>query len=233
MAASQESGNTQTAALPTQVAGVVFPQTELVRIAYEHAHAHYPEWLMNHCLRSYVLARMLAEQDGHVLERPDLMLVGALLHDLPYVGDKFDRPDTPFLRAGGLYAKQFMQQHGQNDADTKVVIEVIEEHIPRRDTTPERPEARAFQRGIRVDVIGKSESDFDKIEEDDRAQLIERFPRVKFEELLIMTIGDYADRHKGEQHIKETRWIQSVLIYRKTGEIQGFVQNLFESPWRQ
>jgi hypothetical protein len=230
VAASQESGDTRTVALPTKVAGVPLPQTELVRTAYDHANAYYPEWLMNHSLRSYVLGRLLAEQDGHVLERPDLMLVGALLHDLPYVGDEFDRPDTRFLRAGGLYAVKFMKQHGQTLADTKVVVDVIEKHIP-SGGPPETPEADAFERGIRVDVIGGPE--FNKIGENKRTQVIEHFSRFKFEEQLIMTIGDYADRHMDEQHIKNTVWIQSVLKYQQTGESQGFVRRLFQSPWRQ
>ena len=173
---------------------------------------------------------MLAEKDGHVLARPDLMLVAALLHDLPYVGDKFDRPNTPFLRAGGAYAAQFMKQNGQDPADASVVVDVIEKHIP-SGGTPETPEAHAFERGIRVDVIGGPE--FDKIDETERAQVIERFPRLEFEEQLILTIGDYADRHMGEQHIRDTVWIQSVLKYRQTGESQGFVRRLFQSPWRQ
>ena len=230
MAVSQKSDDTLTTALPTQVAGVSLPRTELVRLSYEVAHTHYPEWLLNHSLRSYVLGRMLAENDGHVLARPDLMLVGALLHDLPYVGNEFDLPDTPFLRAGGAYAKKFMKQHGQHDADIKVVVDVIEKHI-RSGGTPNTLEARAFERGIRVDVIGGQE--FDKIEEAKRTQLIERFPRSRFEEQLILTIGDYADRHVGERHIEDTNWIQSVLHYRKTGEVERFVQLLYKNPWRQ
>ncbi len=83
--------------------------------------------LVNHCLRSWAWASLLAEQDGFEPDR-ELLFVAAMLHDLG-VTPSFDANAVPFEDAGGAVGSVFAIGAGWDPARARRVGEVIERHM--------------------------------------------------------------------------------------------------------
>ena len=68
-------------ALPAEVAGIRLPQSELARAAAEFSRQHCPEYLFNHCMRTFLFGAVALQKQQRVYDA-DKAFAAAALHDL-------------------------------------------------------------------------------------------------------------------------------------------------------
>ncbi len=137
---------------------VTAPTGELARFAEATCAACSPPWLVQHCLRSYAWAALLAARDGARLDR-ELIWVAALLHDLGLT-ELHHAPDgTCFAYHGALVTERMLSERGVDPERTARVAEAICQHL---DLAPSSaPEARYLQAATAFDTAGVRFHDLD------------------------------------------------------------------------
>lgn len=103
------------------------PPTETARLSLEVAREWCTPVLVNHCLRSWVWAKALADSRGLAVD-DELLFVAAMLHDLG-VTEPFDAHVMPFESSGGAAAWTFAAGAGWSPARRDRVQQVIERHM--------------------------------------------------------------------------------------------------------
>ena len=111
--------------LPTEVAGVRIPNTSLAYEATQFVSGITPLWLLNHLLRTYILAELLGRRSG-VKYDSELLYLGAIMHDLGLT-DEFAGIQR-FELDGADAASRFLLKHGVSKNRVKLVWDSIAFH---------------------------------------------------------------------------------------------------------
>ncbi len=114
-------------AVTTDVDALLTPPTAVAARALEVVRAWSTPALVNHCLRSWAWASVIADSDGLSPDR-ELLFVAAMLHDLG-VTPSFDAHAVPFEDAGGAVGSVFALGAGWDASRARRVGEVIERHM--------------------------------------------------------------------------------------------------------
>ena len=139
--------------LPREIAGIPIPSTALAARAIGLAEDNYPEFLFNHCLRTYLLGALALKSQG-VACNLELAFVAASLHDLGLL-PVFASADGSFETDGADRAEALMREAGRPVQEGREVWNAIVMH----DMSPvyaihQSPEAQLVRSGISLDVIG-------------------------------------------------------------------------------
>lgn len=110
-----------------------------------------PEFLINHSIRSYSWAVALAEVDGVAFD-PELLAVGAILHDVGLVGD-YDTGGC-FEDDGARAAEAFARGRGWPEERCSTLAGVIRLHMAADLEPGWRPETRLLWQSTGTDVGG-------------------------------------------------------------------------------
>lgn len=139
------------------IAGIVVPDTPLVREITEYIHDTEDELLFNHSRRVFLFGALQGQRRGL---RPDLELLyaGAMFHDIGLT----ERYRTSMLRFevdGANAARDFLLERGVDEADARKVWLSIALH-----TTPGvpeflEPEIALVTAGVETDVLGIARDD--------------------------------------------------------------------------
>ena len=97
---------TTSASLATEVAGIRLPQSPLARAAAEFSRAHCPDYLFNHCMRTFLFGAV-ALQKQKLAYDADKAFAAAALHDLGLL-QEFASPSASFEIDGANHAEQLM-----------------------------------------------------------------------------------------------------------------------------
>src|ERR1700757_846630 len=109
--------------LAEEVAGIRLPQSPLARAAAEFSRRHCPEYLFNHCMRTFLFGAVaLGKQQ--VTYDADKAFAAAALHDLGLLPE-FESPSASFEIDGANRAEQLMLQNGLSARDADVVWHAI------------------------------------------------------------------------------------------------------------
>lgn len=132
------------------------PETDLAAHAYEYASSTTDRIIFDHCVRSYLYGRQIAELDG--LRRNDdfddeLLFLSCVLHDLG-LGVAGGDAEVRFEVAGADLAVDFLREYGLGDGKSTVVWDAIALHTTDGIAVRKQPEIAYTQRGIFTDVLG-------------------------------------------------------------------------------
>jgi hypothetical protein len=157
------------------IAGIRVPDSKLAREATDLAREHGTPLLLAHSLRVYLFGAIQGRQRGWEFDH-ELFYVGAMFHDLGLTA-RYRSRDHRFEVDGANAARDFLRDHGIDEASAGLVWDAIALH-----TTPEipwhkRPEIALMNGGTAADVIGRG---VDEIPASDREAVLAAYPRVDF-----------------------------------------------------
>ena len=157
------------------IAGVIIPDSPMVRDATELVAAAADDLLFHHSRRSYLWGMLHGRVRG-LEPDPELLYVGAMFHDLGLTA-KYRRLDQRFELDGADLARGFLRDHGHSANEARNVWLAIALH-----STPEvpdrmEPEIALLIAGVATDVVGAG---LDALTADQIADVVAAHPRVGF-----------------------------------------------------
>ncbi|MFH9011729.1 HD domain-containing protein [Streptomyces sp. NPDC017943] len=134
-----------------KIAGVVVPDSALVREATDLIRSTTPPLIYHHSRRVYLFGSLQAARG--LAPDPEMLYVAALFHDTGLV-EPYRSADQRFEMDGADQARAFALAHGMSAADAETVWTAVALH-----TTPEvpyklAPEIAATTAGVETDVLG-------------------------------------------------------------------------------
>lgn len=163
-------------ALPTEVAGIRLPRSALARASAEFSRSHCPEYLYNHCMRTFLFGAVALEKQKLAYDT-DKAFAAAALHDLGLLPE-FESPSASFEIDGADRAEQLMLQNGLSALDANVVWHAIVLHDVRFALTRRQgPEAMLVALGAGSDVDGPDTTIIDTAR---TTEIVAAFPRLQF-----------------------------------------------------
>lgn len=145
--------------------------------------------LVNHCLRSWAWASLLAPTIGLDPDR-ELLFVATMLHDLG-VTPSFDAHAVPFEDAGGAVGSVFALGAGWDAARARRVGEVIERHMWTSVDPALDAEGHLLEVATSLDVSGVG---FARWNASDLRAVTDAVPRLDFSEAFDGSIHEQAGR---------------------------------------
>jgi hypothetical protein len=99
---------------PDRIGDLAVPDTPTARAAGEMSWTQCPEFIFNHCMRSFAFASLYARQKDWTMSGPrdagydpEIIFIASALHDLGLL-PRFRRFDKSFEEAGAAVAQQFL-----------------------------------------------------------------------------------------------------------------------------
>ena len=157
------------------IAGVMIPDTVLVKAATELVLDAEDDLLFHHSRRVYLWGMLKSRRRGH-LPDPELTYVGAMFHDLGLT-PKYRTNNQRFEVDGADVARHFLLDHGFSVSEARMVWLSIALH-----TTPGIPEHLApeihlVSLGVETDVLGQQ---LYEITDEQRTAVTDAHPRQDF-----------------------------------------------------
>ncbi len=181
------------AALPTEVAGVALPRTSLARSAADLARRACPDFLFNHCMRTYALGALSVRAQRTKFD-PEMAFVAAALHDLGLV-PQFASARGSFEIDGANRAERLMLAAGRSPAQGRLVWNAIVTHDMRAEySAHQSPEAQLVAAGAGADVV-----DPEGIDRNAVAEVVRAFPRLQFKTRFTALLVDHCRRKPTSQ----------------------------------
>ena len=166
-----------------------FPRTPACAGAWAVAENYSSAALFNHCLRSYVWAASYGSREG-VPYDPELLYVGALLHDIGLVPE-FDSHTVAFDDASGHVAYVFATGAGWPEARRARLVDVVLSHMWDTVDVDAHPEGFLLERATSMDISGQYMDDFPA---EFKAGVLRRLPRAGIAEEFLACFRDQAER---------------------------------------
>lgn len=167
---------TARSALPGEVAGIRLPQSALARASADFSRRQCPEYLHNHCMRTFLFGAVVLEKQRLAYDA-DKAFAAAALHDLGLL-PQFESPATSFEVDGANRAEQLMLQNGLSARDADIVWHAIVLHDVRFALTRRQgPEAMLVALGAGSDVDGPDTTVIDSAR---TSEIVAAFPRLQF-----------------------------------------------------
>jgi HD domain len=189
--------------LPAKVAGVAIPRSRLALRAAAFARKSCPEFLFNHCLRTFVFGALLMKR-RHLNYRAEDAFIAAALHDLGLLPD-FESPQGSFEVDGADAAEAFMRRNGRSTAEADRVWHAVELHDGKWALTVRQgPEAMLVALGAGTDVDGP---DPDTLEASEIAGIVSAFPRLQFKQRFTSLLIAHCQRKPASQR---ATWLEGL-----------------------
>jgi hypothetical protein len=150
-----------------------------------------PPFLFNHAARTHAWALEFARIDG-IEHDPELLHVGALLHDLGLT-ERFDGPRC-FENESAAAAADFAREHGWDDLRCERLANAIRLHIHPRVIPEDGPEGFLLSEATSCDVRGRRLAE---IPQPAVADVLARYPRLDFSEGFVALIEAQARAKPG------------------------------------
>lgn len=166
--------------LPTSVAQIPIPSTDLALAAANLAFDASPMPMFNHCMRSYLFGALVAQDMGLVFDQ-ELAFVASALHDLGLL-EAYMSPDQPNEIDSADAATAFLQDWGATAAQIELVWDAIALHTNGPIASRKAPEIAMLSIGAGVDATGML---LDTIAPTHVEEVLETFPRLGFKQFAV------------------------------------------------
>ena len=164
--------------LPSEVAGIKLPTSSIARTAARFSRKHYPDYLFNHCMRTFLFGAIALQKQGRAY-KADKAFAAAALHDLGLL-EEFESHSGSFEIDGANQAEQLMLHSGLSPAQADIIWHAIALHDVRFALTRRQgPEAMLVAIGAGSDVDGPDPENIDAAR---TAEIVAAFPRLQFKE---------------------------------------------------
>ncbi|WP_457584839.1 hypothetical protein [Ensifer canadensis] len=154
------------------LAGVVVPDTELVRGAFEYAQHVYEPYLLNHVIRSWLFAVSLASVQN-VEHDSEVVALGTLLHDVTL--NRSFRGPRRFEVEGADVARSFALNAGVSISRAQLIWDSVALNSTPSIGLYKEPEVALCTAGICLDVVGLQ---YDQISAVVRKAITDAYPRL-------------------------------------------------------
>jgi hypothetical protein len=212
-------------ALPAAVAGVPLPRSRLAREAAAFARQRCPEFLFNHCMRTFTFGALLLQRRRRAFDA-ETAFVASALHDLGLL-QPFESSHGSFEVDGADAAEKFvLQQHAPAALGDRVwhAVEMHDGHWAL--TARQGPEAMLVALGAGADVYGPEPGDFDHQQV---AEILAAFPRQQFKQGFTALLIAHCERKPDSQH---GTWLEGVCRRHASGaEEQSVEQRIAAAPF--
>ena len=189
------------------------PDTKLVGRALEICEQAYAPWLLNHCLRTWLWAGLVAQAEGLAVDG-EALVVASLLHDLGLTSAA-DRPGCDcFAIRGALLAEQILADLGHPELAVSAA-ESIALHLNVRVPRTSSPLSYLLHQGASIDVIGLGAGKVGP----QRDAVLARHPRLGLKNRLATAIAADVRDHPGSRMALMARL--------------GFVDLVRRAPWAE
>lgn len=178
--------------MPVDVDALLAPPSPVAARALEVVRTWSSPALVNHCLRSWAWASLLAPAAGLAPDR-ELLFVATMLHDLG-VTATFDAHAVPFEDAGGAVGSVFALGAGWDPARARRVGEVIERHMWTAVDPEFDVEGHLLEVATSLDVSGVG---FERWSADDLRAVTAAVPRLDFSRAFDGLVHEQAERKPG------------------------------------
>jgi hypothetical protein len=180
-----------TASMNDTIAGIQLPDTPLVRDVTDYIRAQENDLLFDHSRRVFFFGALQGRRRGL---QPDLELlyVGAMFHDIGLTEPYRTTSNLRFEVDGANAAREFLLQHGVDEAAARRVWLSIALH-----TTPGvpeflEPEIALVTAGVETDVLGIGRDD---LSPDQLAAVTAVHPRPDFKHRILQAFTD-GNKHR-------------------------------------
>ena len=193
----------QAADLPTEVAGVQLPHSPLALRAVDFARSRWPDFLFNHCMRTYLFGALLLDRQKRAYRTEDAF-VAAMFQDSGLLPG-FESPKGSFEVDGADTAERWVRQNGGSKTQATRVWYAVEMHdgdwaLPLR----LGPEAMLVYLGAGADVDGPNPGD---IEARQIEEVLGAFPRLNFKQRFTELLVGHCLRKPDSQG---ATWLESL-----------------------
>jgi hypothetical protein len=150
------------------------PETETAFTASRLLRDDCDMFLVAHCERSLLFARLLAERDGCDVD-VEVLHVGVLLHDMG-LSSRHQGPERFEVRGANL-AREMLTEVAWRPDRIANAWDVIALHTSREIAHHKTPETDYANQGISLDIRGRAP---DGLDPDDVRAVLDRWPRATF-----------------------------------------------------
>ncbi|MFB9324479.1 HD domain-containing protein [Paenibacillus aurantiacus] len=196
---------------------IMIPDSKLAQKATRLVYEISPDFLYNHCLRTFAFGDALGQKYGLRYDR-ELFFLGAVLHDIGLT-DHVCRHHS-FEHEGADYAEKFLSTHGISREKIDVVREAILLHTSEI-AGEKQPEIALVHFGAGMDILGLRAEDFS---EEIVKTILEAYPRLGFKKAIIELMKYDAELKNKEQQQNN---LSAVLLR------MGFVRWVLHSPFTE
>jgi hypothetical protein len=176
------------------VSGVRIPDTALCRAAVDLLESCSPEFLCQHCLRTYVFGSLAMKGLGRAVGDEEAAFCAAVLHDLGLMPDY--RGDGRFEVDGADAARQFCETHQVPPQRAERVWEAIALHTSTGIANRMADEIALVHLGAGLDFLGFG---LDQMPTEVVAAVIEIYPRMNFKAEFRELLVEHCRRNPGAQ----------------------------------
>lgn len=171
------------------------PDTAVARAALELAREASPDFLLNHCIRTWCFAATLAARDRVRVDR-EALFVAAILHDLGLTAPLAAEPGS-FEWASARAAHGLCVAHGMVDTRADLVHDAVALHTAVGVASRREPEVALVHLGAGCDLLGLR---LGELPSELLAGVLENWPRLGFKDRFASLLADQA-ANKPESHI--------------------------------
>ncbi|WP_353267537.1 HD domain-containing protein [Gemmatimonas sp.] len=165
----------------------------MTRAALALCEAASPPWLVNHCLRAYLWARLLDKRTRSFDD--EATYVALLLHDLGLTAQyRLSAASTQqcFTAAGADVAHALATQHGWPDRRAALAAEAIALHLNVTIADRHGPEAWLVRAGSGADIAGLG---LHRVHLQDVAAVVRRHPRLEIKREMTAVLATECHAH--------------------------------------
>ncbi|GGE54676.1 HD domain-containing protein [Priestia taiwanensis] len=170
---------------------IIIPDSRVAKEASKLVYEISPEFLYNHCLRTYAFGDALGRTYGFKYDR-ELFYLGAVLHDVGFT-DHVCRKCS-FEYEGADHAETFLRSHNLPQEKIDIVREAIMLHTSEL-AGEKQPEIALVHFGAAMDVVGARIED---ISEEAFHFILEAYPRLGFKQAFVELVKYDAQLKHGQ-----------------------------------
>jgi len=185
-----------------------------------------PDFLFNHCARSFLFADAIGKRDGLQYDR-ELLYLSAMLHDLGLT-DSYMDADQRFELEGADRARAFLVEQGLDARKADVVWDAIALNSTFGIALRKGPETALAHLGVSADFLGTR---LDGVGPERVAQIVEEYPRPAF--IASATNLLVACARRKPQFVPGTFLEIVVHSHAPDVRVPTFADLLAQSPWKE
>jgi len=195
------------------------PRTRLATAAEQLLRDSSPQFLIDHCHRSFEIAMLISTGEGIELD-VEVLFAGVLLHDLGLTA-RFHSPNVRFEVASANTARDLVRAHGMSLARAAIVWDVVALHATGGIADFKSPETLVASDAIGTDVTGLG---LDRFDRDDIARIMAT--RAGFAASFIRAI---VTDLQGKPQVASSTWMTTIAANHIPGFHQSSVEQLAQA----
>jgi len=176
------------------LAGVPIPDTPLAKAAMDLLEATSPQFICNHCVRTYVFGTLAVKSIGRTVIDEEIALCGALLHDLGLV--PAHAGENRFEVDGADAAREFCLKHQVAPERADRVWEAIALHTSAGVASRMAGEIVLVHLGAAVDFLGFG---LDQVPPQLVEEILTGYPRLNFKSAFRDLLVQHCRRNPAAQ----------------------------------